>query len=111
VSIELVNLERDTASLWSGPKQAIGREWRSTPFPPVAINSGRLFLDGLLASRAHLCFTGGIRLTCSSQRLGQKGTFLLCRRGGHFYFALTSKDSRCGSKMRMSYLGKVEMSS
>jgi hypothetical protein len=29
---------------------------------------------------------------------------------GHFYFALTRGDAICRSKVRMSYLGKVEMS-
>ena len=30
---------------------------------------------------------------------------------GHFYFALTRRNERCGSKVIMSPLGKVEMSS
>jgi hypothetical protein len=31
--------------------------------------------------------------------------------GRHFYFALTVEDKRCGSKVIMSPLSKVEMSS
>ena len=68
MSFQLVNPERDTASLWSGPNQAIGREWRSTPFPPVAINSGQLFLGGLLASSARLCFADAARINLLPDR-------------------------------------------
>lgn len=47
----------------------------------VPMSSGRLFLGGLLASRARLRFTGTINLPCLSAWL--HGT-------GHFYFALTA---------------------
>jgi hypothetical protein len=56
VSLLLVNLDRDAASRWSGPGQAIGRARRSTPCPSSVISSGRLFLDGLFASSARLRF-------------------------------------------------------
>ena len=45
-----------------GPGQAIGRAGRNTPCPSSAMSSGRLFLDGLLASIARLRFTGSTRL-------------------------------------------------
>jgi len=61
VSSLLVNLGRGTASR-SGPGQAIGRAGRNTPCPSSAMSSGRLFLDGLLASIARLRFTGIISL-------------------------------------------------
>jgi hypothetical protein len=44
---------------------------------------------GLLASRARLRFTGSPSITCTFPSIRQKGTFLLCQQGGHFYFALT----------------------
>ena len=65
------------------------RARRITPSSSSVMSSDRLILDGLLASIARLRFTGTRRLTCTFQSLGQKGTFLLCQEGGHFYFALT----------------------
>jgi len=53
----LVNLGWSAASR-SGPTQAIGRAGRNTPCPSSTMSSGRLFLDGLLASIARLRFTG-----------------------------------------------------
>jgi hypothetical protein len=61
VSFLLVNLGRSPASR-SGPGQAIGRAGRNTPCPSSAMSSGRLFLDGLLASIARLRFTGKISI-------------------------------------------------
>jgi hypothetical protein len=61
VSSLMVNLGRGPASR-SGPGQAIGRAGRNTPCPSSAMSSGRLFLDGLLASSARLRFTGRIRI-------------------------------------------------
>jgi len=58
VLLLLVNLGQGTASRWSGRAQAIGRERRSTPCPSSTMSSGRLFLEGLLASIALLRFTG-----------------------------------------------------
>src|SRR5437660_5395191 len=42
----------------SGPAQAIGRAGRNAPCPSSTMSSGRLFLEGLLASIALLRFTG-----------------------------------------------------
>ncbi len=56
VSSLLVNLNRGPASR-SGPGQAIGRAGSNTPCPSSAMSSGRLFLDGVLASIARLRFT------------------------------------------------------
>ena len=57
VSLLLVNLGQ-SAAVRSGPGQAIGRAGRNTPCPSSAMSSGRLFLDGALASVARLRFTG-----------------------------------------------------
>ncbi len=62
VSLLLVNLGWGAASR-SGPCQAIGRAGKNTPFPSSAMSSGRLFLDGLLASIARLRFTGRVSIT------------------------------------------------
>jgi hypothetical protein len=61
VSSHLINLGRGPASR-SGPGQAIERAGRNTLCPSSAMSSGRLFLDGLLASIARLRFTGMIRI-------------------------------------------------
>jgi hypothetical protein len=87
--VTAVNLDQGTASRSSGPSQAIGRPRRSTLCPSSAIRLGRLFLGGLLASMARLRFTGVRRISRTPACPGEKGTFLLCQPGGHFYFALT----------------------
>jgi hypothetical protein len=51
---------------------------KETRLPIVATSSGRLFLNGLLASIARLRFTGTRNLTCNFTKPRQKGTFLLC---------------------------------
>jgi hypothetical protein len=61
VSSHLVNLGRDPA-FRSGRCQVIGHAGKNMPCPSSAMSSGRLFLDGLLASIARLRFTGIIRL-------------------------------------------------
>ena len=58
----LVNLDRDTASRWSGPSQAVERARRSTLCPSSAISSGRLFLNELPASIARIRFTDTVRI-------------------------------------------------
>jgi hypothetical protein len=57
VSLPLVSLGQ-SAAVRSGPGQAIGRAGRNTPCPSFAMSSGRLFLNGVLASIARLRFTG-----------------------------------------------------
>jgi len=61
VSSLLVNLGRSPA-IRSGPGQAIGRAGKYTPCPSSAMSSVRLFLNGLVATRARLLFTGTTRL-------------------------------------------------
>jgi hypothetical protein len=46
----------------SGRYQGIGHAGKNMPCPSSAMSSGRLFLDGLLASIAHLRFTGIISI-------------------------------------------------
>jgi hypothetical protein len=70
VSLLLVNLGQ-SAAIRSGPGQAIGRAGRNTPCPSSAMSSGRLFLDGVLASIARLRFTGSTRLKRLSPRKKQ----------------------------------------
>ena len=73
----------------SGPGPEARR--KETRLPIVATSSGRLFLNGLLASIARLRFTGTRNLTCSFTSLGKRGhfyfasegTFLLCLDSGH----------------------------
>jgi hypothetical protein len=46
----------------TGPAQAIGRAARNAPCPSSAMSSGRLFLGGLLASRARFRLTDTARI-------------------------------------------------
>ena len=55
VSLPLANLGRGPA-FRSGPGQAIGRAGCHTPCPSFAMSSGRLFLDGSVATVARLRF-------------------------------------------------------
>jgi hypothetical protein len=75
VSLLLVNLGQ-SAAVRSGPGQAIGRAGRNTPCPSSAMSSGRLFLDGVLASIARLRFTGSTRL----KRLPARGKAFIIER-------------------------------
>jgi hypothetical protein len=68
VSSHLVNLGRSTA-FRSGPGQALERTGSKHALPIVAMSSDRLFLNGLLASIARLCFTGTISLKRLQQRM------------------------------------------
>ena len=61
VSSHLVNLGRSPA-FRSGPGQAIEHAGKNMLFPSFAMSSGRLFLNGVVATRARLRFTGIIRL-------------------------------------------------
>jgi hypothetical protein len=61
VSLLLLPLARYPA-FRSGRYQGIGHAGKNMPFPSSAMSSGRLFLDGLLASIARLRFTGIIRI-------------------------------------------------
>jgi hypothetical protein len=68
VSSHLVTLGRSTA-FRSGPGQALERAGRKHALPVVAMSSDRLFLNGLLASIARLCFTGITSVNLSPHRL------------------------------------------
>lgn len=72
----------------TNPSSRKRREDRFLPI--VAMSSGRLFLDR--GARQH-CPSPLHRRTQTNMaffQARQKGTFLLCGRGGHFYFALTN---------------------
>ena len=56
----------------SGRCQGIGQAGKNLPCPSSAMSSGRLFLDGLLASIARLRFTGWF--PCCAQRPKQSST-------------------------------------
>ena len=63
----------------SGPGPKARR--KGTRLLIVATSSDRLFLNGLVATRARLRFTGTRNLTCTFHKPRQKGTFLLCQHG------------------------------
>ncbi len=51
-----------------GRCQGIGQAGKTMPCPSSAMSSGRLFLDGLLASIARLRFTGIVRIILTRSR-------------------------------------------
>jgi hypothetical protein len=53
----------------SGRCQGIGHAGKNMPCPSSAMSSGRLFLDGLLASIARLRFTDTIRIKLLPHRM------------------------------------------
>jgi len=75
VSSLFVNLGQSSGAL-SGPGQARERAGKSTLCPLSAMSSGRLFLDGVLASIARLLSTGGTRL---KRLLARKKVFIIDR--------------------------------
>jgi hypothetical protein len=66
------------------------RAGRITPFSSSAMSSGRLFLDrvGRHQSPSPLHRHGQINMAFPGWH--ERVTFLLCRTGGHFYFAATN---------------------
>ena len=64
-----VNPDRGAASRWPGPDQAKERDGWSTFYPSLLMSSGRLFLEGLLASIALLRFTDALRINLLPQRM------------------------------------------
>ena len=63
----------------SGPGPKARR--KETRLLIVATSSDRLFLNGLVATRARLRFTGIRKLNMQFHKPRQKGTFLLCQQG------------------------------
>ena len=52
------------ASRWSAPVPSERRDGRFAPCPSFTMSSGRLFLDGMVATRARLRFTGKPSIKC-----------------------------------------------
>src|SRR5271165_4351601 len=79
-SLLLTNLARIyRIPVGSGPGPKARR--KETRLLIVATSSGRLFLNGLLASIARLRFTGTRNLTCDSKSPGKRGHFYFASRG------------------------------
>ena len=68
-----------TASRRSAPAQIEERVGRTTFFSSSTMSSAGYSLIGLVATRAHLRFTGTRKITCASEKLRRKATFLLCQ--------------------------------
>src|SRR5436309_14680704 len=81
------NWGRGTASRWSAPDQAKGRDGRCAPCSSSAMSSGRLFLDRVARQQSPSPLDRQIN-TYSSDAW-DKGNISTLLRWGHFYFALT----------------------
>jgi hypothetical protein len=75
------------------------------------MSSGRLFLDRVAREQSPSPLHRHPQITMHSRQVQAKGDISTLPGRRHFYFALTTVDLNCGSKMRMSSLSKVEMSS
>ena len=83
---------------WTGGLPPTGaspslRKRREERFLPiVAMSSGRLFLDRGARQHCPSLLHRRDQINMTFFQACQKGTFLLCQPGGHFYFALTNRN-------------------
>jgi hypothetical protein len=75
------------------------------------MSSGRLFLDQVGRHQSPSPLHRHEQINMHSTDAQAKGDISTLPGGRHFYFALTRQFARCGSKVIMSPLSKVEMSS
>ena len=100
------------ASRWSAPSP--GKRTRREDHAPShrpQMSSGRLFLDRVARQQGPSPLHRHPQINTHSQGVQAKGDISTLPGRRHFYFALTLWRNFCGSKMRMSSLSKVEMSS
>jgi len=74
------------------------------------MSSGRLFLDRVARQHCPSPLHRHTQINMHSRQPWAKGDISTLPARGHFYFALTKKAARCGGKVIMSPLSKVEMS-
>jgi hypothetical protein len=100
------------ASRWSAPSPG-SRTCREDHAPShrPQMSSGRLFLDRVTRQHCPSPLHRQPQNNMRSQPAWTKGDISTLPGGRHFYFALTNAPSPCGSKVIMSPLSKVEMSS
>ena len=100
-----------TASRWSAPSPGsrTRREDRAPSHRPQ-MSSSRLFLDRVARQQSPSPRHRQPQNNTHSTSDRGKGDISTLPARGHFYFALTLCVKRCGSKVIMSPLGKVEMS-
>jgi hypothetical protein len=100
-----------TASRWSAPSP--GRRTRREDHAPAhrpQMSSGRLFLDRVGRHQSPSPLHRHEQISMHFSEPSAKGDISILLGRGHFYFALTRALTRCGSKVIMSPLSKVEMS-
>jgi hypothetical protein len=82
---------RGAASRWSAPEpQYKGCDGRSASYPSSAMSSGRLFLDRVARQQSPSPLHRRPELNMHPAEPWGKGDISTLRKGGHFYFALTS---------------------
>ena len=106
------NLSRGrAASRWSAPDPGQGtRREEHAPSHRPQMSSGRLFLDRVARQHCPSPLHRQPEHNTHSLSDRAKGDISTLPARGHFYFALTDVTGRCGSKVIMSPLSKVEMS-
>jgi hypothetical protein len=93
-----------------GPGKRTRRENHAPSHRPQ-MSSGRLFLDRVARQHCPSPLHRHTQINMHSPEAQAKGDISTLPATRHFYFALTLFRFYCGSKVRMSCLSKVEMSS
>jgi hypothetical protein len=93
----------------SHPGPRTRREDHALPIVPMS--SGRLFLDRVARQHCPSPLHRHTQITMHFSDAWAKEDISTLLGRGHFYFALTAPSPPCGSKVIMSCLSKVEMSS
>jgi len=74
----------------TGANPSLRKRQEERSLPIVAMSSGRLFLDRGARQHCPSPLHRRAQTTMTFFQASEKGTFLLCQPGGHFYFALTA---------------------
>ena len=89
VSQTIKSWGRSTASRWSAPGPAKGRDGRNAPCSSSAMSSGRLFLDRVARQQSPSPLHRHEQINMHSAESQAKGDISTLPGRGHFYFALT----------------------
>src|SRR5271165_5413834 len=106
---------RDRSPFHPGPplglQSSCAASFTGGSHPPIVLmSSDRLFLERVARQHCPSPLHRHAQINMHSRKPLSKPDISTLRRIGHFYFALTAPSPGCWRKMRMSYLGKVEIS-
>ena len=94
---------RGTASRWSAPGPAKGRDGRSAPCSSSTMSSGRLFLDRVARQQSPSPLHRHPQNNTHSSNAQAKGDISTLPERGHFYLALTHPKNRLDLTIGVGY--------